>query len=55
MKYTHRQAYTSRETTPRQRRLAAEKQAIKANFHLILSAIAGGILLGLLFICLSFL
>jgi hypothetical protein len=53
MKYEHRQFYSSRETTPRQRRLAAEKQAIKANFHLILSAIAGGILLSLLFIILN--
>ena len=53
MKYEHRQSYTSRDTTPRKRRLAAKKQAIKANFHLILSAIGGGILLGLLFIILN--
>lgn len=47
--------YSSKDTTPRQRRIAAEKQAVKANFQIILSAIAGGILLGLLIICLSFL
>jgi hypothetical protein len=55
MKYEHRQYYTSRDTTPRQLRLAAEKQAIKDNLLLLLSAFAGGILFSLLILCLSFL
>lgn len=53
MKYENRQYYTSRDTTPRQLRLAAEKQAIRDNVKIILSAIAGGILLSLLFIVLN--
>lgn len=53
MNYQQHKIYTSKDTTPRKRRLAAKKQAIKANFHLILSAIAGGILLSLLFIVLN--
>jgi len=36
-------------------RIAAKKKAVKARWHIIISAIAGGILLGLLIICLSFL
>jgi hypothetical protein len=55
MKYAHRQYYTSRDTTPRKRRLAAEKQAIRDNLFIILSAFTGGILFSLLIICLSFL
>jgi uncharacterized integral membrane protein len=53
MKYTHRQCYTSRETTPRQRRLAAEKQAKQAQVEMIFHAIAGGVLLVLLFLALN--
>jgi len=55
MKYEYRQYYTSRDTTPRQLRLAAEKQAIRENFFLLLSAFTGGILFSLLILCLSFL
>jgi len=55
MNYEHRQLYTSRDTTPRQRRLKAERQLIRASFNETLSAIAGGILLGLLILCLFFL
>jgi len=55
MKYTHCQYYTSRDTTPRQIRLAAKKQAIKDNILLLLSAFTGGILFTLLILCLSFL
>lgn len=55
MNYEHRQLYTSRETTPRQRRLKAERQLIRASFNETLSAIAGGILLAVLIICLFFL
>jgi hypothetical protein len=52
MNYEHRQLYTSRETTPRQRRLKAERQFMLARYHETISAIAGGILLGLLILCL---
>jgi hypothetical protein len=52
MKYEHRQLYISRETTPRQRRLQAERRALLAQYHETISAIAGGILLGLLILCL---
>jgi hypothetical protein len=55
MKYEHYKIYTSRDTTPRQLRLAAEKQAIKENLFLLLSAFTGGILFSLIVLCLSFL
>jgi len=55
MKYEHYKIYSSRDTTPRQLRLAAEKQAIRENFLIILSAFTGGILFSLLILCLSFL
>jgi len=44
-----------RANSPRQRRLKAERQLIRASFNETLSAIAGGILLGLLILCLFFL
>jgi len=55
MNYEHRQLYTSRETTPRQRRLKAERQFMLAQYHETISAIAGGILLAVLIVCLFFL
>jgi hypothetical protein len=55
MSYEQQKVWTSRDTTPRQRRLAAQRDAKRAQVQIILSAIAGGILLGLLIICLSFL
>lgn len=53
MKYEHKQYYTSRETTPRQRRLAAEKQAKQAQIEMLFHSIVGGILLVLLFLVLN--
>ena len=53
MKYEHRQTYTSRDTTPRQRRLAAKKQARQAQIEMIFHAIVGGVLLVLLFLVLN--
>lgn len=53
MKYTHRQYYTSRDTTPRQRRLAAEREARQAKIEMIFHSIVGGILLILLFLILN--
>jgi hypothetical protein len=55
MNYQRHKIYTSRDTTPRQFRLAAQRDARKATTQRIFSAIAGGILIGLLIICLSFL
>jgi len=54
MSYEQQKIWTSRDTTPRMRRLAAQRDAKRAQVQIILSAIAGGILLGLLIICLSF-
>lgn len=53
MKYEHRQSYTSKDTTPRQRRLTAEKQARQAQVEMIFHSIVGGILLVLLFLVLN--
>jgi len=53
MKYTHRQYYTSRDTTPRQRRLAAECEARQAKIEMIFHSIVGGALLVLLFLILN--
>jgi hypothetical protein len=55
MSHKQQRIYSSRDTTPRQRRLAAHRDIKRAQIQIILSAIAGGILLGLLIICLSFL
>jgi hypothetical protein len=41
-----------RANSPRQRRLKAERQFMIARYHETISAIAGGILLGLLILCL---
>jgi hypothetical protein len=53
MKYTHRQYYTSRETTPRQRRLAAEREAQQAKIEMIFHTIVGIILFALIFLTLN--
>jgi len=53
MKYEHHKTYTSRETTPRQRRLAAERDARQAQIEMIFHAIVGGALLVLLFLVLN--
>jgi len=44
-----------RANSPRQRRLKAERQFLLARYHETISAIAGGILLAVLIICLFFL
>ena len=55
MSYERQKIYSSRDTTPRMRRLAAERDYRKAQVQFWIQAIAGGILLGLLILCLSFL
>jgi len=52
---TIRQQYTSRETTPRQRRLQAERRALIAQYHQTISAVGGILLLAVIIICLLFL
>jgi len=52
--YTRRQIYTSQETTPRQRRLQAERRAVLSQYHEILSAVGGILLLAVIIICLLF-
>lgn len=53
MKYEQHKIYTSRDTTPRKRRLAAEKQAKQAQIEMVFHSIVGGILLVLLFLVLN--
>jgi uncharacterized membrane protein len=53
MKYEHRQFYTSRDTTPRKRRLAAEREAKQAQIEMIFHTIVGIILFALIFLTLN--
>jgi len=55
MSYQQQKIYSSRDTTPRMRRLAAERDYRKAQVQFWIQAVVGGILLGLLILCLSFL
>jgi len=55
MNYEHRQLYTSRDTTPRQRRLKAERQLIRAQYHSLIADILGALALAILIIALFYL
>lgn len=52
--YERQRIYSSRDTTPRQFRLAAQRNERKEKIQSLFSAIAGGILLGLIIIIVSF-
>jgi uncharacterized integral membrane protein len=52
--YVQRKIYTSQDTTPRQRRLEAERRFLISRYHETFSAIAGGILLVVIILCLAF-
>lgn len=43
-----------RANSPRQRRLAAQRRALLAQYHETISAIAGGILIAVIILCLFF-
>lgn len=53
MNYEQHKIYTSKDTTPRQRRLAAEREARQAQIEMVFHSIVGGILLVLLFLVLN--
>lgn len=53
--YERQRIYSSRDTTPRQFRLAAQRNEHKERIQSLFSAIAGGILLGLIIIIFSIL
>ena len=55
MNYENHKIYTSKDTTPRQRRLSAQRDYRKAKIQFWIQAVAGGILLAILFVILSFL
>lgn len=55
MNYEHRQLYTSRETTPRQRRLKAERRFLLAQYHSLIADILGALALAILIIALFYL
>jgi hypothetical protein len=54
MNYQQRKIYTSQDTTPRQRRLAAQRRVLRAGLRQTLSAAGGILLLAAIIICLFF-